>query len=347
MRGGEEMNQTYSLKIDAYSHIVPAPYLEALHKAAGEGSTWRLSAVPPIYDLDHRFRIMDRYEGIVQVLTLAEPAIEQVADPEKAPDLARLANDELAELVRKYPGRFVGAIACLPMNNVDAALKEVDRAINDLKCRGVLVYSNVKGKPLDSPEFMPLYEKMSGYNLPIYIHPQRSSSYADYPGEDGSRYNVYSVFGWPYETTVAMTRLVFSGILERYPNLKIVTHHCGGMVPYYAERIIQHHDKYEYEVGKHRRGEYKQGLTKAPIDYFKMFYNDTAVHGSTAALMCAYAFFGAGHLLFGADMPLGDRELGSQSYRKTINGIGQMEISDAEKKKVFEDNARNLMRLPI
>jgi len=133
-------------------------------------------------------------------------------------------------LVIQHPSRFVAAIACLPMNNVDATLKEVDRAVNDLKCRGVLVYSHVKDRPLDSPEFIPIYEKMSRYNLPIYIHPQRSVEYPDYRTEDASKYNVYSVFGWPYETTVAMARLVFSGILERYPSLKIVTHHCGWLI---------------------------------------------------------------------------------------------------------------------
>ena len=337
------MNPSYPLKIDAYSHITPPKFMEVLRKVSPQDVTRKIMPTPPLYDLERRFRIMDRYEGLVQVLTLAWPAMEEFG--KESVDLSKRANDELAELVLQHPSRFVAAIACLPMNNVDATLEEVDRAVNDLKCRGVLVYSHVNDKPLDSPEFIPIYEKMSRYNLPIYIHPQRSATYPDYRTEDESKFNVYSVFGWPYETTVAMTRLVFSGILEKYPNLKIVTHHCGGMVPYYAQRIRQHHDK--YEMGMHRHGGYKQGLAKAPLEYFKMFYNDTAIHGNTPALMCAYDFWGADHLLLGADMPLGDRELGSQSYRQTLNGIQQMDISDGEKKKIFEDNARNLMRLPI
>jgi predicted TIM-barrel fold metal-dependent hydrolase len=286
---------------------------------------------------------MDKYEDVVQVLTLAAPPIEGIADSAKAADLAKLANDEMAELVFRYPDRFVAGVTCLPMNNIDAALKEVDRAINDLRFRGVLVYTPVNDKPLDSPEFMPLYEKMSQYNLPIWIHPSRLIDYPDYKTENESLYRIWSLFGWPYETTVAMTRLVFSRILEKYPKLKIITHHCGGMVPYFEQRIIEFHDMAEMRMGQ----KHKLGLTKAPIEYFKMFYNDTAIYGNTPALMCAYAFCGADHLLFAADFPLGDSQLGYRNYRQTINAIEQMDINDAEKKMIFEDNARSLLRLPI
>ncbi len=333
------------LKIDAYAHISPKKFGEALRKVDQEQYDRKIAPNTPLHDLDARFRIMDQHEGLVQVLTLSWPAIEESG--EKAADLARLANDEMAELVFKYPSRFAGAIACLPMNDMDAALDEADRAVKDLRLRGVLVYSNIRGKALDSPEFMPLYEKMSAYNLPIYIHPQRFASFSDYESEGTSQYDIFSTFGWPYDTTVAMARLVYSGTLQKYPDLKIVTHHCGGMVPYFAERIVQFVDKFEFERGEYRRGAFLSGLTRAPIDYFKMFYNDTAINGNTPALMCANSFFGSDHLLFGADMPLGDRELGNQSYRKTINAIERMEITDAERKNIFEDNARKLMRLPM
>lgn len=344
MKGKIMFHDHDDTKIDAYAHIIPLKYMEAFNKAATDKCARKIPPSLPLHDLEHRFRIMDRFEGLVQVITLAEPAIEEITDPKKAVDLAKLANDEMADIVFKYPDKFVAAIACLPMNNMDAAMDEADRAVNDLRCRGVLVYSNVNGKPLDSPEFMPLFEKMSTFDLPIYIHPQRSSEFADYLTEQESKYNIYSVFGWPYETTVAMTRLVFGGVLEKYPNLKIMTHHCGGMVPYYEQRIIQHHDK--YEMGR-RRYPYKKGLTKAPIDYYKMFYADTAIHGNTPALMCAHAFWGSEHLLFGADMPLGDRQLGYGSYKKTIRAIDHMDISDKEKTNIFRDNAKRLMRLPI
>lgn len=341
------MNQPYSLKIDAFSHITPKKYLDALDKlsprVAGQSIVPTRPVAPPLYDLEQRFRIMDKYDGLVQVLTLGNPAIEDIAGPKEAPDLAKLANDQMAELVTKYPDRFVAAIACLPMNNIDAALQEADRAIKDLKCRGVYVNSHVNGKPLDSPEFIPLYEKMSGYNLPIYIHPHRKTDVADYQTESESKYDTNSVFGWVYDTTVAMTRLIFSGILEKYPDLKILTHHCGAMVPYFEQRIIQHYSKYEMEYGR----DYMQGLRKAPIEYYKMFYTDTAIHGSPLSLMCAHGFYGADRILFAADMPLGDREFGNRSYRQTINAIEAMDISENEREAIFEDNARNLLRLPI
>jgi len=341
------MKQAYPLKIDAFSHITPAKYLEALEKLSPRVASQTIVPTrpvsPPLYDLEYRFRIMDRYNGLMQVLTLGFPAIEDIADPEKAPELAKLANDQMAELVAKYPDRFVAAIAYLPMNNIDAALRETDRAINDLKMRGVYVNSHVNGKPLDSPEFMPLYEKMSRYNLPIYIHPHRTTDFADYKTETEAKYDTNSVFGWVYDTTVAMTRLIFSGILEKYPNLKVVTHHCGAMVPYFEQRIIQHYSKYEMEYGR----QYMQGLTKAPIEYYRMFYTDTAIHGDPLSLMCARGFYGADHLLFAADMPLGDREFGNRSYRQTINAIEAMDITDDERRAIFEDNARRLLRLPI
>jgi predicted TIM-barrel fold metal-dependent hydrolase len=335
------MKKLYPLKIDAYSHIAPQKYKEALEKVAPKHCAYMLDPWPPLYDLDERFRIMDKYEGLVQVIAPAWPSVEDVADAKTAFDLARLTNDEMANLVRKYPDRFVAAVASIPMNDMDEALREVDRAINDLKFRGVLIYTPINDKPLDLPEFIPLYEKMAEYNLPILIHPMRNQDYPDYRTEDKSKYRIHMTFGWPYETTVAMTRLVFSGIFDKYPHLKFLTHHCGAMVPYFEERI-----KNFFDVGEMRRGEIPR-LRNSPIDYFKMFYNDTALYGSAPALMCAHAFFGADHLLFGVDMPLGDMEFGNRNYRQTINAIEAMNISDEDRKKIYEDTARKLYRLPI
>ena len=340
------MGNSYSLKIDAYSHISPPKYTEALRKAYPAFYNQILGNTPPLFDLDERFRIMDMYEPIVQVLTVGPvPPLEAFANPEKSVDLAKMANDEMAELILKYRDRFVAAIALLPMNNIEAALKETDRAINELGFRGIYIHSNINGKPLDSPEFLPLFEKMAKYNLPIYIHPWRGDDFADYKTEKTSKYMIASIFGWPYETTVAMTRLVFSGILAKYPNLKVITHHCGGMVPYYEQRILQHYG--QQDRAYHKQSVYLRELTKTPIEYYKMFYNDTAIHGNTPALMLAYHFWGADHLVFGADMPLGDYERGIRSYRQTINAIEAMDITDDEKKQIFADNALSLLRIPV
>jgi len=332
------------MKIDIFPHILPIKYKEALYKLAPPGFYIQnvIDSLPTLFDLGHRFRIMDKFEGLMQVLTISAPPVELIAEPQKAIDLAKLANDEMAELVLKYPDKFAAAVACLPLNDMDAALQEVDRAINDLKFRGVQIASTINDKPLDSPEFIPLYEKMSRYNLPIWIHPEREASYADYRSENRSRYMIFHIFGWPYETAAAMTRLVFSGILERFPNLKFITHHCGGMVPYLVERI-----KGAYDHAEMLRGaRYKQGLTKPPIDYFRLFYYDTAIYGNTPGLMCAYAFCGADHMLFGTDFPY-DSQFGERYIRQTIEAIENMDISDLDRKQIFEDNAKKLLRLPI
>jgi predicted TIM-barrel fold metal-dependent hydrolase len=285
---------------------------------------------------------MDQFNGLMQVLNIAAPPLENIKNPQKALDLAKLANDEMAELVLKYRDRFAAAIACIPMNNMDVALSELDRAINELNFKGVQIFTPINDKPLDLPEFFPLYEKMCQYNLPILLHPQRETDYPDYRTEGASKYTLSSSLGWPYETTTAMVRLVLSGVMERCPELKIITHHCGGMVPYMVKRIAGFVEA--GEIFGSRKG--PGNLRKPVVDYLKMFYADTAIYGYTPGLMCGYALFGAQNLLFGTDMPF-DSQFGLRYTRETIESIEQMDISTVEKKMIFEDNARRLFRLTV
>lgn len=334
------------MKIDIYSHICPLRYKEALNKVSGASSIkYELKLIEgcsTLYDVEKRFRILDKYD-CTQILTLISPPIEDVAKPEEAVELARIANDSMAELVYEHPEVFIAAVAALPLNDMEATLNEVDRAINELKFRGVQIFTSIQGKPLDSPEFFPLYEKMVSYNLPIWLHPFRVLATPDYPTETESKYKIWSTFGWPYETTAAMTRLIYSGVFERFPALKIVTHHCGGMVPFFADRIQSGYDLIER---MRLPGQPKQVLTRSPIEYYRMFYNDTAIAGCTPALMCTYEFFGPEHILFGTDMPM-DSQLGFRLVRQIIESIEQMDIPDSDKKKIFEGNARSLLRLPV
>jgi uncharacterized protein len=324
------------LKIDAIAHITPPSFLAALQKISPEDCRRRILHTPPLFDLDARFRIMDKY-GVMQVITLG-PVITEIADPGKTVELSRLANDGMAELVAKYPDRFVAAVASIPMNDPEAALEELERAIKVLKFRGVLINSNEYGKPLSDPLFMPIYEKMASYNLPVFIHPQRGDNTPEYEWKFG----IPSIFGWPYETTIAMTHLVFSGVLEKYPDLKVITHHGGGMAPYFEQRIVQHYAKHEALIS---RDNFFQNIKEAPIFYYKKFYCDTAIHGNPLALMSAWNFFGTDRVMFGADMPLGDRFFGFRSYLQTIQAIDRMDISDTDKQKIFAGNARKVFRL--
>ena len=337
------MSNPYSLRIDIASHILPVKYKRAIDEAApGHVQQNINNMLPTLWDLDLRFRIMDKY-GVMHVLTLSRPPIEEVIrDPQKALDLTMLANDEIAELVFKYPSRFPAAVASVALNNIKASLKELERAIVDLKFRGVQIYTHVNDKPLDSPDFEPLWDMMSRYKLPVWIHPTHGVTSDDYRSEKGSKYAMAGTFGWPYETTMAMTRLVFSGVLEKWPGLKVITHHAGAFVPYYEERITAFQDLGEIQY----KDPHRLKLTLAPIDYYKMFYADTALYGNTPALMLARSFFGIDHLLFGTDFPFAGHG-GERVTRQTINAIEGMGISDLEKKKIFEDNARRIMRLPI
>ena len=330
------------MKIDVFTHVMLPKYKNAFYKYSDKFETERkfMERRITLTDHDERIRILNQYEDLVQVLSVNLPPLEEVVQPKEAVELARIANDEMAEWVSKYPKKYIRAIANLPLNNIDASMKEAERAIKELKFKGIQIFTSIQGKPLGSEEFIPLYQMMADFDLPIWIHPLRRSSTPDYPVEKSSFHQIFSVFGWPYETTMAMTRLVFSGIFEKFPKIKFITHHCGGMIPYFADRIVVH-----YNNGLERLGQRNfPGLTKHPIEYFKMFYNDTALNGSTSGLMCAYHLFGEDHLIFGTDMPY-DIENGGVSIRQTIGAIEGMDIPESSKKKIYEDNARNLMHL--
>ncbi|MBI4483361.1 MAG: amidohydrolase [Acidobacteria bacterium] len=306
----------------------------------------RVRGVPVLVDLDQRFRIMDRHGDYVQVLTLAVPPLEVLAGPKGVPELARLANDGMAELVEKYPDRFPGFVASMPMNNPEAALGEMDRAINQLGATGIQIYSNVNGRPLDEPEFQPLFARMAALNLPIWLHPTRAPSVPDYPTEKRSRYDLWWAFGWPCETTIAMARLVFSGIFDRHPNLLIITHHMGAMIPYFEGRAGAGLDQLGSRTDDPDDAAALGRLRRRPLDYFRMFYGDTALFGALAAMECGLAFFGADHVLFGTDMPF-DPEKGPGFVRDTIRCMDQMRASPQDKAKIYEGNARRLLRLKM
>src|SRR5881409_1762406 len=173
------------MKIDIFPHIMPRRYFDRMLQVAPPGMALqkRMSGIPVLVDVELRLRIMDRYEGYVQVLTLANPPIEVAAGPDLSPELARLANDGMAEVVAKHPDRFPGFVASLPMNNPEAALREIDRALDGLGATGVQMFSNVNRRPLDLPEFQPLFDRMAERRLPIWLHPARPALVADYAGE--------------------------------------------------------------------------------------------------------------------------------------------------------------------
>lgn len=336
------------MPIDIFTHILPQRYFERMLKESSPAATnmqKRVRDIPAIHDVDVRLRQMDQFPDYSQVLTLGSPPIEAISSPEHTPEYAALANDSMAALVRQYPDRFPAFVASLPMNAPDAAVRELERAIDQLGARGVQFFSNVNGKPLDHPEFAALFAAMAERDLPIWIHPARTSRFADYPDESDSRFEMWWVFGWPYETTLAMVRIVFAGYFDKYPNLKIIAHHGGAMVPFFSGRVGPGLD----QLGARTPDAQKPALTEhhlkqRPFNYFKMFYADTALFGSPHGLRCAIDFFGTEQVLFGSDTPF-DPEKGTFNIRASIADLDSLPLDSSVRHAIEQGNARRLLRL--
>ena len=353
------------MKIDIYSHICPKEFIDYFSKHVMDleklTGVDKLAVTRPLWDIDKRLEIMENYEDYVQILVPTQPAAETFCSPEQSPEVARVYNDAMAEIISKYPNKFVGAVAYLPLNNLDGTLKEIDRTINELGFKGILMntpifrlkkqgepsygYDYENMKPIDLPEFMPIYEVMSNYKLPIWIHPKGEGGIPSYHGEEMNRYGLSRVLGWPIESAMAMCRLVCSGITARYPDLRFITHHCGSIIPTLAGRL----ESLQYSVQSRDKEKEKTEIAdifqfKSPADYFRMFYADTATNGNAATLMLGYDFFGVEHILFGTDSTFG-KENGELYLRQTIDAVYRMNVSDADKEEIFAGNARRLLRL--
>jgi len=297
--------------IDMFAHILTPKFLSVLNGINPKPHVNVERLFPAVGNLDIRFRLMERYPEVLEVITISQPPLEEIVPVDKGIELAKIANEELAELIIKYPDKFIAAAACVTLDDMDAALVEIDRAIKDLGLKGVQIFTSVHGKYPDDPEFRPLFQKMAEYDMPIWIHPNLSA-------------------GRGLETSTVMERLVSSGVFHDYPNLKIIVHHCGGGLPFFHHRM-----SLPSGLNFGRRSDYVESLQK--------FYADTATIGTTA-LMCGYEFFGPDHLLFASDSPLGGR------FGQTIDGIQQvqaMNISDGDKEKIFWRNALKLLKIAV
>jgi aminocarboxymuconate-semialdehyde decarboxylase len=333
-----------TLKIDVFNHIFPEPFFARLQQvAANRGAIKRWLHIPFLHDVDVRFRMLEEFgDDYRQILSLSAPPIESInPDPQITLDLARLANDTQAELVRKYPDRFPGFIASLPLNHPDASVRELERAVTELDALGVQVFSNVNGLPLDDERFFPLFEAAHRLQRPILLHPARGAKFPDYPGEDKSKYEIWWTFGWPYETSAAMQRLVFSRLLDRLPGIRIVAHHLGAMVPYFEGRVGFGLDQLGARTADEDYEGLRRSLPRRPIDYFKMFWADTAVFGSRAATVCGLSFFGMDQVVFASDAPF-DPEGGPMYIRETIKVIDSLDVSEADRRKIYQTNAERL-----
>jgi aminocarboxymuconate-semialdehyde decarboxylase len=336
-------------KIDIFNHIWPAPFFDVLIDHVGTMSdiTNRSGQVPMMTNLDRRFEVMDMFgPDYLQILSLASPPLEMLAGPDKALELSKIGSDSMAELCHKYPERFPGFIGTAPMNNMDACIEESRRAIEDLGAVGMQIFTNIAGDPVDVAKYAPFFEYMNSVNKPVWMHPARGKNFSDYRNENRSEYEIWWTFGWPYETSAAMARMVFSGFFDRWPNLKVITHHAGGMIPYFEGRVGPGWDQMGARTTDRDLKEVLKALKRPHLEYFKEFCADTATFGSRRAIEHAIEFFGEDRVLFASDAPF-DPEGGPMYIRDTIQIIEEMDITDELRRKIFQDNAVNLLGLKL
>ena len=335
------------MKIDIYNHVMPLKYLEMMkHHSKDAGIVKRMTSLRMLWDIEARVKMLEQWPEVQQVLTLSLPSPELVGGPELSPELARIANDGMAQMVASWPGKFPAFVASLPMNNVAAALEEMDRAIGKLGARGVQICTSVNGRALDEPEFFPVFERVvTKHKLPIWMHPARPATRADYMNEKTSKYEIWQVLGWPFETSVAMARIVFSGIFDRLPEMEMITHHCGGMIPYFSGRAETLWAQLGSRTADESYDDVLKRMKKKPIEYFRMFYGDTVLGGSASALRCGLDFFGAERVVFASDCPF-DPEGGPMFIREGIRSIEDLDLTEDDKRKIYFGNALRLMRMP-
>lgn len=329
-------------RLDAWTHIMPPAYfarLQGMASAAGPLKRWL--TLRSLYDLETRFRLMDGFDGYRQVLTPSMPGFEDLAEAAEAAELARLMNDGLADLVARHPDRFPAFVAGLSLLDPDAAVAEVGRAVG-LGARGFQICTHVRGRPLDAPEFEPVFAAIAATGLVCWLHPIRGPS-PDYPSEPKSRYEIWWAFGWPYDSSVAMARLVFSGLFDRHPGLRVLTHHMGAMIPYFEGRIVQGWGR---EMGARTPPADAQllpaKLARPPIEYFKDFLADTALSGAVGATRCGLDFFGAHNVVFATDFPF-DADGGTYLVRETIAALDALDLAPAARAAIDSGNVRRLM----
>jgi len=326
--------------IDIYTHIFPGDYFAQMSKAAPklENIGKRMAAVKPVSDLDERFRLMDAFGDYKQLISLPNPPIEDIMDAKTGTHLARIANDSMAELCVKHPDRFVGYAAALCMTDMDGAMKELHRAVGEMGARGVQIFTNVNGEPLDQDKYEPLFAAMAEYDLPIWMHPARGAEVADYRSEERGRYEMWWCFGWPYETSIAMTRLVYWGLYDRYPDLKIITHHMGGMIPFFDGRVGPGMQVLGGRTTDEDYSEVLSSLKKPHAEYFKNFYADTAMFGATLGIECGMKYFGVDHTVFSTDFPFAPTA-------ETIEAINSLGLERKDLDALCTGNAERLMKL--
>jgi len=334
--------------IDFQAHIFPRSYLDEMKRLDGAvilEAPDPYSGMSYFYDkklkcrintatfqgqnIERRLEHMDRLGVDIHVLTIPAPGADRF-EGEDAVKIARVANDAIAEIARKHPKRFVGFFT-LPTSNVKASLDELERSVNELGLKGFGCFANLNGQALDREELFPIYERLAKYKLPVYVHPTAPLA----TEATGIDIMPTLIFGWAFDSTVAMTRLVYGRVLERFPEINFVVADVGGVLAFFAQRAINIYSGRTEEI--HQR----YGLKENPLDSFRRFYVDTADHPA-ATLRCVKDFFGAERMVLGTNYPYGPEE-GCLLVKNSLKAIDGLELAAAEKAKILGGNAARIL----
>lgn len=300
-------------KIDAYAHILPAKYYQKMLSVDPNiPNMFPFIKIKTLIDLDERLTKWPD-QNTKQVISLANISPEDFTDSKTSAELCQSANEELSNLVDQHPGKFAGAVAILPMNNIEAACKVISSIKDDENLVGVQIFTRHLGKSIADKEFRPVLAQAAKLHVPLWMHPVF----------DARKPDNNLVFSWEYELSQAMLQLVQSDLFQDYPNLKILIHHAGAMVPFFSGRIDHILDE------KHAQD-------------FKKFYVDTAILGNTPALQLAIDYYGIDHVLFGTDAPFAVMPSGADQI--ITQAINDLTISDKDKQKIFHDNYYSLIK---
>jgi len=321
--------------VDFHNHYYPPVYIEALMTSASTVKvTYDEDANPRVHypgdynilvpghrDIEYRRRVLDEHHVDTQVLSFTTPGVH-VESPAHAVRLASQINDAFARVAGTSKGRFA-ALATLPLNDPAASVRELERAMKELGLPGAMVFSNVNHVALADERFAPLWKMADELGAVIYIHP------TDPLGVEAMlEYWLMPLVGFLMDTTLAASKLVFSGVVERHPRIRWVLTHMGGAIPYLAERL---------DRGYRAFAECRRHINRPPSEYLETFYYDT-VNFNQDAMQLAMSFAGTDRILAGSDYP---HQIGSIPLM--IDAIRTLDVSDEVKKKIFGENAARLL----
>jgi aminocarboxymuconate-semialdehyde decarboxylase len=333
------------MKIDIWTHILTPAYMHHLQAATGDapGPSAFLLANRALHDLDYRFHIMDMYKEYRQVLTpMPGPHVYLTRDNvgQSMIDLVRQSNEEMARITSQHPDRFVGFAAATPIFDPAAATDEAVRAVRELGALGVQLEEDATEFPLHDDRYDPLFSAMEDLGAGVWLHPFRTPASPGYPKE-ASPFLLWQVFGWVFDTTITVARLVLAGVFDRHPRLKLIVHHGGALIPHFSGRIEMM--PYFTKLDPTMR-EALERLHKSPIEYFKMLYVDTAMFGCAHGVRSVVQFFGPGKVMFGTDTPM-DTKGGGHFIPATISDVETTVTDQLARSEIFEGTARRVLNI--